>query len=30
MTDLLIKTRKINKLLQQKNTFDMQADFTLR
>ena len=26
MTDLLTKTRKINKLLQQKNTFDMQAD----
>ncbi|MBO0462134.1 MULTISPECIES: GTP-sensing pleiotropic transcriptional regulator CodY [Enterococcus] len=26
MTDLLTNTRKINKLLQQKNTFDMQAD----
>lgn len=26
MTDLLTKTRKINTLLQQKNTFDMQAD----
>lgn len=26
MTDLLTKTRNINKLLQQKNTFDLRAD----